>query len=157
MDDNKKAPENVSSQKQYPPLIKTSAKTLSEYIYGLKNILSQVLSKSQNVLFAYLFGSHITRMITESSDIDLAVYLDKKHPDIDDYLSLHVALSRALKTDKIDLLILNNTSNLILLESIVRHGIIVTDKDKDRREAFELYVLHSAIDFREQRKAVIGR
>jgi predicted nucleotidyltransferase len=130
-----------------------STKKLGE----LKDILSQVLSESQNVLFAYLFGSHITGMITESSDMDVAVYLDKKHADIDDYLSLHSALSRALKTDKIDLVILNNTNNLILLDSIVRHGILVIDKDKDRREEFELRVLHSAIDFREQRKAIIGR
>jgi len=128
-------------------------KKLSE----LKDILSQVMSRSQNVLFAYLFGSHITGMITESSDLDVAVYLDKKHADIDDYLSLHSALSRALKTDKIDLVILNNANNLILLDSIVRHGILVIEKDKDRREEFELRVLHSAIDFREQRKAIIGR
>lgn len=128
-------------------------KKLSE----LKDILSQVMSRSQNVLFAYLFGSHITGIITESSDMDVAVYLDKKHADIDDYLSLHSALSRALKTDKIDLIILNNANNLILLDSIVRHGILVIDKDKDRREEFELRVLHSAIDFREQRKAIIGR
>jgi len=123
----------------------------------LKDILSQVMSKSQNILFAYLFGSHITGITTESSDMDVAVYLDKKHADIDDYLSLHSALSRALRTDKVDLVILNNANNLILLDSIVRHGILVIDKDKDRREEFELRVLHSTIDFREQRKAIIGR
>jgi predicted nucleotidyltransferase len=123
----------------------------------LKDILSQVLSRSQDVLFAYLFGSHITGIITESSDMDIAVYLDKKHADIDDFLSLHSALSRALKTDKIDLVILNNANNLILLDSIVRHGILVIDREKDRREEFELHVLHSAIDFKEQRKAIIGR
>jgi predicted nucleotidyltransferase len=128
-------------------------KKLSE----LKDTLSQVMSKSQNILFAYLFGSHITGITTESSDMDVAVYLDKKHADIDDYLSLHADFSRALKTNKIDLLILNNASNLILLDSIVRHGILVIDKDKARREEFELRVLHSAIDFREQRKAIIGR
>ena len=128
-------------------------KKLSE----LKDILSQIMSESQNILFAYLFGSHITGMITESSDLDVAVYLDKKHVDIDDYLSLHSALSRALKNDKIDLIILNNAKNLILLDSIVRHGILVIDKDKDQREEFELRILHSAIDFREQRKAIIGR
>jgi predicted nucleotidyltransferase len=123
----------------------------------LKDILSQVLSRSQDVLFAYLFGSHITGIITESSDMDIAVYLDKKHADIEDYLSLHSALTRALKTDKIDLVILNNANNLILLDSIVRHGILVIDREKDRREEFELHVLHSAIDFKEQRKAIIGR
>ena len=128
-------------------------KKLSE----LKDILLQVMSKSEDVLFAYIFGSHIAGMITESSDMDVAVYLDKKHTDIDDFLSLHSALSRALKTDKIDLVLLNNANNLILLDSIVRHGILVIDKDKDRREEFELRVLHSAIDFREQRKAIIGR
>jgi len=128
-------------------------KKLSE----LKDILLQVMSKSENVLFAYIFGSHIAGMITESSDMDIAVYLDKKHTDIDDFLSLHSALSRALKTDKIDLVLLNNANNLILLDSIVRHGILVIDKNKDRREEFELRVLHSAIDFREQRKAIIGR
>ncbi len=123
----------------------------------LKDMLSQVMSRSQDVLFAYIFGSHITGMTTGSSDLDIAVYLDKKHADIDDYLSLHSALSRALKTDKIDLVLLNNANNLILLDSIVRYGILVIDKDKERRKEFELRVLHSAIDFKEQRKAIIGR
>ncbi len=132
-------------------------KTISEYVSGLEDIVSQVLSKSENVLFAYMFGSHIGGMITKTSDIDIAAYMDKKHPDIDDYLSLHVALSRAIRTDKIDLLILNNTGNLILLDSIVRYGILVADKDKNLREEFELRILHSAIDFTEQRKAIIGR
>jgi uncharacterized protein len=156
MDDDKNLSKNSSLQK-YPFIMGTQAKTPEEYVSGLKDILSQVLSESHNVIFAYIFGSHITGMITESSDVDVAVYLDKKLPDLEDYFSLHVALSRALKTDRIDLLILNNSSNLILLDSILRHGILVLDKDKDRRQTFELNVLHSAIDFREQRKAIIGR
>lgn len=123
----------------------------------LRNILSQTLRESQGVLFAYLFGSYVTGKVTESSDIDIALYLEKKRPELDDYLSLHLKLSRALGTDKIDLLIINNTKNIILLDSIVRHGIVIYDSDSERRKLFELHAIHSAIDFREQRKAVIGR
>ena len=122
-----------------------------------KNIISQTLRESQGVLFAYLFGSCVTGVVTESSDIDIALFLEKKRPDLDDYLSLHLKLSRALGTDKIDLLIINNTRNIILLDSIVRHGIIIHDGDRERRELFELNILHSAIDFKEQRRFLVGR
>jgi predicted nucleotidyltransferase len=123
----------------------------------LKNIISGALRESQDVLFAYLFGSCVAGAVTKSSDIDIAVYLEKKRPDLDDQLSLHLKLSRALGTDKIDLLIINNTRNIILLDSIVRHGIVIHDRDRERRESFELHVLHSAIDFKEQRRLLIGR
>lgn len=121
------------------------------------NIISRVLSKSEEVSFAYLFGSCVTGDMTESSDVDIAVYLKKGCPGLDDFLNLHLKLSKALKTDKIDLLIINNTRNIILLDSIVRHGILIYDMDRERRELFELHVLHSAIDFKEQRKSMIGR
>ncbi len=136
--------------------IRTHSKDTLTSTY-LRNILSQTLSESRDVLFAYLFGSCVTGVVTESSDIDIALYLEKRRPDLDDHLSLHLKLSRALGSDKIDLLIINNTRNIILLDSIVRHGIVICDSDRERRELFELNILHSAIDFKEQRRFLIGR
>ncbi|MEW6104437.1 MAG: hypothetical protein AB1630_11600 [bacterium] len=44
----------------------------------------------------------------------------------------------------------------MLLEEIIRYGILLFDGDKDLREEFEHKILHYAIEFKEQRKAIVG-
>jgi predicted nucleotidyltransferase len=122
----------------------------------LFTLLRQTLNNMDNIIFAYIFGSYADRTANNLSDIDIAVYLDKIKPDFDDYLTIHSHISRLIKTNSLDLLILNNVKNLILLDSIVRQGIVICDKDREKRFHFELSVIHSAIDFKEHRRAIIG-
>ena len=42
--------------------------------------------------------------------------------------------------------------NIMLLNEIVRHSVIIFERDDEARESFEFRVLHEAIDFREQRR-----
>jgi len=122
----------------------------------LLSLLKQTLNNIDNVIFAYIYGSCADGTSHKHSDIDVAVYLDKYRPDFDDYLTIHSHVSRILKTDKLDLVILNNVKNLILLDEIVRQGIVICDKNREKRFAFEVSVIHSAIDFKEHRRAIIG-
>ncbi|GAB6184207.1 type VII toxin-antitoxin system MntA family adenylyltransferase antitoxin [Thermodesulfovibrio hydrogeniphilus] len=128
-------------------------------IEGIKNTLNSVFQKySDKVLFAYLFGSVAKKDITPLSDIDIAVYFKEEREKLFELkLSLYADICRSLKTNNIDLVVLNVIENLILLEEIVRHGIVIYDQAPQLREEFEVYTLHRAIDFREQRMAIIGK
>jgi predicted nucleotidyltransferase len=106
--------------------------------------------------FAYLFGSYAEGTYTFKSDIDVAIYFTL-NPSVDDELTLHAFLTRQLKTDKIDLLALNRAKNLILLEEIVRKGKVLYDRNPELRKMFECKIIHSAIDFKTQRKIFAGR
>lgn len=109
------------------------------------------------VEFAYLFGSVAKGEETRLSDLDIAVYLGRGRASLDEELALHADLCRALGTGTIDLVVLNGSRNLILLDEIVRSGRLIYDGNRSLREEFELMVLHDAIDFRFQRKVFAGR
>lgn len=123
----------------------------------LKKAFAELKNQDKlQIEFAYLFGSYAQGTQTPSSDIDVAVYFTSE-PSVDDELSMHVFLTRQLKTDRIDLLVLNRAKNFILLEEIVRNGKVVYDKNPELRKMFEYKIIHSAIDFKTQRKVFAGR
>lgn len=125
-------------------------------VKDLPEKLTAIFHKIEEVEFAYLFGSFARGDEFPFSDIDIAVYLSGK-ASLADELRLYSIIGRELKHDNIDLLILNNTNNIILLEDIVRYGKVVYDRNPSLRESFELRVLHDAIDFKYQRKVFAGR
>lgn len=118
--------------------------------------LDEIFHKMEVVEFAYLFGSCARADSFPLSDIDIAVYVNSKDISLDDELKLHSALSRGLKSDKVDLVVLNRTNNIMLLDEIVRYGKVVCDKNPSLRESFELRALHAAMDFKYQRKVFAG-
>lgn len=122
-------------------------------------VLQQTLHKHRDrVLFAYLFGSLAEGRCGPLSDVDVAVFLaDEPASDRwDAGLSLHADISRALRRNDVDVLILNDAQNLILLDAIIRRGVLLLDQDRQARESYELSVLHRAIDFKTQRAATVG-
>jgi len=112
-----------------------------------------VIFKHNNVVFAYLFGSIAKNEISPSSDIDIAVYLKNSNPEklFNTLLSIHLDTCRALKTNNVDIVILNTNYNLMLIDEIIRNGILLYDADPQFREEFECKMIHSAIDFKTQR------
>lgn len=125
----------------------------------IKDTLQPVFQKyGKQVLFAYLFGSVARHSSSLLSDIDIAVFLapDAKDAYFDTKLSLYADFCRVLKRNDIDVIVLNSSTNIVLLDEIVRSGFVLFDSDRDLREQFELKVIHSAIDFKEQRLAVMG-
>ncbi len=125
----------------------------------IKEAILQVCDKySDKVIFAYLFGSAAKGGTSPLSDIDIAVFFSSApvEPYFDTKFSLYADLCRALKRNDIDVIILNTTTNMMLLDEIVRHGIVICDRDADLREDFELEIIHKAIDFKQQRLAMVG-
>jgi len=121
----------------------------------LIKILKQKFNeKEENFLFAYLFGSLALETDSKSSDIDIAVYLKnavEKH-FFDIKIDLYTELSRALKRNDIDIVIMNQCKNIILLNRIITHGEVIYEQNESVRMEYEQKILHRAIDFKTQRK-----
>jgi len=115
-------------------------------------------NQDSRILFAYLFGSHAQGEATPGSDIDIAVFLDPRHQPafFDIKIALYLEISRSLKKNDIDIVVLNRCKNIILLDRITRHGKVIYESNPDARLDFEQKVLHTAIDFKYQRKRIIG-
>lgn len=125
----------------------------------IKKLVQPVFGKHKDYLvFAYLFGSTAQDKVFPLSDIDIAVYFSKGESDFcsDMKILLYTDISRALQRNDVDVVVLNKTKNIMLLDEIVRHGIVLFDKDIHLRLDFETNILHSAFDFKSQRMAVMG-
>ncbi len=124
----------------------------------IRNAVLPVFEKYRDkIIFAYLFGSVAEAETSPLSDVDIAVFLSgTKESFFDIKLSLYADFCRALKRSDVDVVILNTAANIILLDEIIRYGLVVYDSNTELREDFELKVLHQAIDFKGQRLAIIG-
>ena len=134
-----------------------SARHLSS---SLLHSLTQAFSRpGMGVLFAYVFGSLGTDRATPQSDVDIAVYLDPDagRDSFDTRLLLYGELSRAMKRDRIDLVVLNTARNMVLLYDILTRGTLVYDRAPELRKNWEQQTLHMAIDFVEHRRRYMGR
>ncbi len=109
-----------------------------------KHIIKSFLKANQHVLFAYLFGSRARQQETALSDIDIAVYLKCKLDFFTVRLQLIEALSRTLKSDAIDLIVLNEAP-IVLKYEIIREGIVIKE-NKRNRVLFETKALREYLD-----------
>ena len=112
----------------------------------LKNQIITVLSQRESIIFAYLFGSTVTKSLTPMSDIDIAVYLNANITGAEERLGLIGDLMVALKTDDIDLVILN-FAPLTLKARIILNKEILVDKSPFLRHSFESLVMRQYYDF----------
>jgi uncharacterized protein len=125
----------------------------------VKKSLIPVFEKmSDRIAAAYLFGSSARGDAGPRSDIDLAVLLhDSARPLAQELrLDLYADCCRALKRNDIDIVVMNTTGNLFLLDDIVSNGVVLFQCDAGLREEFEVKVHHDFIDFRDHRKKVLG-
>jgi predicted nucleotidyltransferase len=126
---------------------------------SIKEKLLPIFSKyNGNVLFAYLFGSTAQGNMSLLSDVDLAIFFARQ--DEESYYeikcSFYADCSRVLKRNDIDVVVLNTTRNIVLLDEIIRRGIVLVDRDIGLREVYEQRILHQAMDFKEQRIVFLG-
>ena len=122
-----------------------------------KETLQEVFFEYEQIAFAYLFGSVAAGEQTALSDIDIAVYLRKyAHFSFEDTLQFQGDCCRILKRNDVDVLIINKTRSLLLLEDIIRNGQIIYNTDSRLLDDFELSTLHVACDFKWQRLQELG-
>ena len=124
---------------------------------SMQSSLTPVFNKHPKIAFAYLFGSVATEEQTLLSDVDIAIF---HYPDVnfsfDNTLQFQGDCCRVLKRDDVDVLVLNKTSNLILLDDVIRKGRIILNKDPQLLDDFELKTLHLVCDFKYQRNKEMG-
>lgn len=118
-------------------------------------ILHDALASEGEIVFAYLFGSYLTREQTALSDIDVAVYPARKLT-LDERLGVIQRLGKKTAYENLDITFLDRIDNLDLPRTITMRGLVLADKDIDARELFEVRVQHEYFDFSEQRKRIFG-
>jgi predicted nucleotidyltransferase len=112
--------------------------------------LKDVFSSDKNVRFAYLFGSIAAKKDTPMSDVDVAVYFDKRIDAFTYRLKLIERLARILNNEKIDIVVLNNASPLLRYE-VINNGILLKD-NINKRVVYETLVLQEYLDTDHLRK-----
>ena len=94
----------------------------------------EFLIKQERVKLAYLFGSVAEGKEGKLSDVDLAVFLDEslnKKEILNLQLKVISELTSILKTDRIDLIVMNNAP-LLLKYNIIKHGKILKQDIKTK-------------------------
>ena len=108
------------------------------------------------ILFAYCFGSLVKGNSSPLSDIDLAFYVKPENDLFDLKLALYTDCSRLLHRDDLGIIILNALKNLILADEIVTKGVLIYDSQPEQRINYEIRIHHQALDFKYQRKMLVG-
>ena len=109
----------------------------------------EFLSKQECVKLAYLFGSVAEEKEGKLSDVDLAVFLDEslnKKEILNLQLKLISELTSILKTDRIDLIVMNNAP-LLLKYNIIKHGKILK-QDMETKIRVESEILSDYLDMK---------
>ncbi len=99
-------------------------------------VLKKSLEGDREVLFAYIFGSYGRGKPSPLSDVDIAVYLDDDSDLFSKKLELMGNASEILKTDEVDIVILNE-SPLSLAHSVLKTGKLLFCKYEKKRVEFE--------------------
>ena len=107
--------------------------------------VEQYLKGSKDIAFAYLFGSLARDIATPLSDVDIAVYL-RSEKTSDKRLEIIGDLVNILKTDRLDLVILN-TAPLSLKMRIMKARKVMADNLPFIRHAFESTTIRTCLDF----------
>lgn len=112
--------------------------------------LRTILFQNQWVSFAYLFGSRAQEKAGNMSDWDIAVYVAdarlERNP-VWQKIKIEDELSLALKTDKIQVVILNAIDAPLFSFTIISKSILLTDKNRELREIFECNTLRRFHDW----------
>lgn len=101
------------------------------------------------IKLVYFFGSRAENQGGPLSDYDFAIYLDEKDKNrmFDIKFKLFDQLSRFLKTDRIDIVILNLAENSELKYNIIKEGKLIFEEEPFK-VLLEPKILNEYFDFR---------
>lgn len=100
--------------------------------------IKKYFNKRADIDFAFIFGSNAYGNTIKKSDIDIAIFINKKNSKnlFKKKINIINDLSTLLKKD-IDLIILNNIKSLLFKYSIIKEGSLIYDKNTFSRIMFE--------------------
>jgi len=96
----------------------------------LKKVLV-IFKLYKKIKLVYLFGSRANGKVGPLSDYDFAVYLDEKDAKkrFDIRLELMGKISRVLKTDALDICVINDIEGPELKYNIIKDGVLIYEKE----------------------------
>ncbi len=112
--------------------------------------ITEYLTSQEQVKLAYRFGSLVAGRAGALSDVDLGVLLDEslsKHERFKLHLKLLDDLTSILKTDRIDLIIMNDAP-LSLTYEIIKSNYPLLVRDRSEKIALEHGILTRYLDRR---------
>lgn len=104
-----------------------------------------ILIEYEDIIFAYIFGSYAQGKMRTDSDIDIAIYLEKKM-DIETYLEIKMHLSEACKRE-VDLIVLNDITPLLKYQ-IYKNNILLFTRDKAIETRYKVKTLFEYSDMK---------
>jgi len=109
-----------------------------------------IVKSHSEIKLAYLFGSQVTGDTGALSDYDFAFYVDEKDSKklYDLKFILMDEISRTLKTDRIDIIILNLTDSPELKYKIIKEGRLLYSEEPFK-VLIEPRILNDYFDFHE--------
>jgi len=122
---------------------------LNKNFEEIKTKLINFFSGRDDICFAYVFGSIAKNALRPLSDIDIAVYLQENDPNQDLFekrIRLLHQLFQLLGTERIDLIILNNSS-LELNYRILKSGYLLIENKPEKRIEFYHKIVRNYLDF----------
>jgi predicted nucleotidyltransferase len=114
---------------------------------ALADKLRDLLASSDEIDCAWLFGSVARGEAGPLSDVDVAVLLNAKVPP-EARMDIAAALVEKLESrcDRVDLVLLDEVSPA-LQHSVIREGLLLVERDADRRVTFEVRAIQEYLDF----------
>lgn len=116
----------------------------------------EYLNKHPKVVFAYFFGGLARGIVSPLSDVDIAIYMADAAEIVQEKLEILGKLNELLKTDEVDLVVLN-TAPLPLAARVIKNKIILVDKRPFTRHAFESLIMREYFDFSRKEMDIFER
>ncbi len=101
-------------------------------------LLIPLIREDSRILACYLFGSRADKRETPDSDIDMAIHTSRDFR-WDDYYLLYGELTKKLKSDRLDLIWLNQAEPIICFE-VLKNGKLLFFRDVDELNELELKI-----------------
>lgn len=113
---------------------------------NLINKARQVLERLDFVVFTYVFGSRAIGRVHPGSDIDIAIFTNREL-SWKEFVSVMITLEDVLGL-KVDLVHLNKAPLLLTYEAVSRGGVLILDRDPERRINFEVKMIKEFLDLK---------
>ena len=122
----------------------------------IKMILAEYFQRQAEIEVAYIFGSVARGTESALSDIDIAILIDDQQINEDEFRYGYKAeiladLMKILKTNDVDLVILNE-ANTLLRHRVLYHGKLIYSKNEKKRIAFQTTTIDKYVDLKELMK-----
>jgi uncharacterized protein len=110
--------------------------------------LKKYFEHSEEILFAYLFGSYANNTANKFSDVDVAIFYKDSEmaKDIDIYIGVKRKLSELLGKD-VDLVVLN-TAKPLIKSRVVNHHVALLSQDTLLENEFIIQSLGEYFDIK---------